>query len=133
MQEDELIQERLDRTVAHLHLIASHLVTRTAAPMSLEPGSEEAEAAVQSFATTMRELSLQSGDAAGPPLGLQAGAGAEDKAPAVPANGHGPVETLPQGATSNGHADVVMGDEDDNEEVSWIMHLQQHSSTFCMP
>ncbi|KAK9824966.1 hypothetical protein WJX74_010942 [Apatococcus lobatus] len=124
VQEDELIQVRVDRTLSHLHLAATHLGSIPVAQMSSGPGADQAQAAIQSFSTTMRELLSHQNGAQGMPAQLQAQRAAEDNPMSMAANGHGPVHQIPGVGTgnkapaANGHADMAMMDEDDdNEEV----------------
>lgn len=93
--------------------------------MVLGPGAEEAEAAVQSFATTMREVLMPQNGAQDSHAHLQLPRNTGDKLVAAAANGTGPLHQSPGEVGgdavpgTNGHAYVAMMDEDDdNEEVS---------------
>ncbi len=86
VQEEDQVQIRVDMTLEHLHLIATHLTGHLIAPLSMDTGTDAAEAAIQSFTTTMRELS--GGEIHGPAQ-LNSSRVAEDQAPALAADGSG--------------------------------------------
>ena len=127
LQEHDLIQVRVDRTLSHLHLIATHL---SSGLVALGPGAEEAEAAVQSFTTTMREVLSPQNGAQDPHAHLQLHRNTRDKLAAAAASDHRPLPETPGGvggdtaSGANGSADVAMMDEDDdNEEVIQGYHI----------